>query len=96
MFSRFTTLLSIAALVAVATAAPDVCTQDQYCCDKIFDGSIQLGGALGDTLTGTGPHAGLTCEPIVDSVPCKERTVCCTKKNIKGLDTIVCAPVDAA
>ncbi|KAN0073759.1 hypothetical protein V8E55_012013 [Tylopilus felleus] len=100
MFTHFTTLLSIAALVAVASAAPgDVCIQNKYCCNQNFDGSIQFGGVLGSALAGTGPHAGLACDPIVvsgvDNVGCNGQTVCCTKQNINGVDTIVCTPVDA-
>ncbi|KAF8414623.1 fungal hydrophobin-domain-containing protein [Boletus edulis BED1] len=80
MFARFVTLLPLAALAAVAAAAPNVleartgaatCSSgSEYCCNQKFavrhNPSNFKGGPLGliDVLLGLGVNAGVQCSPI--------------------------------
>ncbi|KAG6375852.1 hydrophobin 2 [Boletus reticuloceps] len=77
MFARFVTLLPIAALAAVAAAAPNVlearttapvCNSgSQYCCNQKFSNPMDFkGGPLGllGVLLGLGVNAGVECTPV--------------------------------
>ncbi|KAG6375855.1 fungal hydrophobin [Boletus reticuloceps] len=76
MFARFVTLLPIAALVAVAAAAPNAleartastCNSGSVsCCNQKFSNpSTFSGGPLGllGVLLGLGVNAGVSCSPI--------------------------------
>ncbi|KAF8139622.1 fungal hydrophobin [Boletus edulis] len=77
MFARFVTLLPLAALAAVAAAAPNVleartgaatCNSGSvYCCNQTFDNpsTFEEGPlALIGVLLGLGVNAGVQCSPI--------------------------------
>ncbi|KAG6375844.1 P-loop containing nucleoside triphosphate hydrolase protein [Boletus reticuloceps] len=77
MFARFVTLLPIAALAAVAAAAPNVlearttapvCNSgSQYCCNQKFSNPMDFkGGPLGllGVLLGLGVNAAVECTPV--------------------------------
>ncbi|KAI9570785.1 hypothetical protein HD554DRAFT_2169926 [Boletus coccyginus] len=97
MFARLITLVPVAALVAVATAAPNAVgarnggvsqcnTSDQYCCNSPITQSTQgLSGSLLGVLDGVNLGAGITCSPIsVIALPsngCAQNPVCCTSNN---------------
>ncbi|KAI9570794.1 fungal hydrophobin [Boletus coccyginus] len=108
MYSRLATIVPIAALVAVATAAPGVVeardtvsqcnTSDQYCCNSdITQTTSAVSGLLG-ILNGLNLGAGITCSPIgviqVAGNSCTQQPVCCTGNTFNGLVNVACTPIN--
>ncbi|KAI9462125.1 hydrophobin 2 [Boletus coccyginus] len=108
MFSRLATLVPIAALVAVATAAPGVvvtrdsfsqCNTDgQYCCNQSIEQNTSvLSGILG-AAEGLNLAGGATCSPVsvvgVSGNSCTQQPVCCSNNNFNGLINLGCSPIN--
>ncbi|KAF8545971.1 fungal hydrophobin [Imleria badia] len=102
MFSRLATLLPIAALVAVATAAPNVLEARQTsqcnggsttCCNQVlttgFTATV-VGGIL-DIIPGVGVPVGLTCDPIT-VIGLGSGAQCSVQQN--GVVNVGCSPID--
>ncbi|KAI9570789.1 hydrophobin 2 [Boletus coccyginus] len=105
MFARLATLVPVAALVAVVTAAPNgsggsvsQCnTSDQYCCDSaITQYTSAVSGVLG-VLNGLNLAGDITCSPIsvigFPSSGCAQNPVCCTSNNFNGVANVGCSPL---
>ncbi|KAI9570790.1 hydrophobin-251 [Boletus coccyginus] len=106
MFARLATLVPVAALVAVVTAAPNgsggsvsQCnTSDQYCCNSVITQyTSAVSGVLG-VLDGLNLAGDITCSPIsIIGVPgnsCTQQPVCCTNNNFNGVANIGCSPIN--
>ncbi|KAF8437069.1 fungal hydrophobin-domain-containing protein [Boletus edulis BED1] len=109
MFARFVTLLPLAALVAVATAAEApaaTCSSGSvYCCNQKFSNSstFEKKDPVGviDVLLGLGVNVGVQCSPITvigalsNGAQCTKQTACCKDVKQNGLVNFSCAPVAA-
>ncbi|KAF8139611.1 hypothetical protein EV363DRAFT_1310100 [Boletus edulis] len=80
MFARFVTLLPLAAIAAVAAAAPN----------KFANPSSFKEGPLGliDVLLGLGVNAG-----VHNGAQCTQQTACCENVQQNGLVNVACSPV---
>ncbi|KAI9570774.1 hydrophobin [Boletus coccyginus] len=106
MYTRFSTLLSVAALVAVAAATPSVLeARDgdaqcvKQCCGSTETATparlTELRGQLGLALPDVDGLIALNCVPITDtSANCAQKPVCCTKNDFNGKVNLGCKPVD--
>ncbi|KIJ60366.1 hypothetical protein HYDPIDRAFT_117274 [Hydnomerulius pinastri MD-312] len=103
-------LLPIAALAAVATAAPnalvgrDQCnTGSISCCNQTYSSTstsiTSLLGLLGIVLGPVEGLLGLGCSPITvvgtgSGAQCTQQPVCCTGNTFNGLINIGCTPIN--
>ncbi|KAN0073734.1 hypothetical protein V8E55_011988 [Tylopilus felleus] len=103
MFSRLATLLPFAALVAVATAAPNArstcSTSNTICCNQSFSNPltfVPLAGSLATVVASV--DAGLTCVPIsvlaIEGTSCTSQTACCDNDNFNSLVGVNCTPIN--
>ncbi|KAI9570777.1 hydrophobin [Boletus coccyginus] len=109
MYTRFSTLLSVAALVAVTAAAPSVLeARDgdaqcvKQCCASTETATparlTELRGQLGLALPDVDGLIALNCVPITETgtggATCAQKPVCCTKNDFNGEVNLGCKPFD--
>ncbi|KAG8217144.1 hydrophobin [Butyriboletus roseoflavus] len=108
MYMRFSALVPVAALAAVAAAAPNALeartggssscdTGTIQCCNQTYtQGSSQLTallGLLGITIPNVAGLVGYQCNPIVGTNTCTQQPVCCTGNTYNGLIIVGCSPI---
>ncbi|EIN08633.1 fungal hydrophobin [Punctularia strigosozonata HHB-11173 SS5] len=108
MFARSTLAVAFAALLAVATAAPQGTAPSQcntgsiQCCQstkKVSSSSVNaLGGLLGVVVDAVDALVGVDCSPIsvvgLGGNSCSATPVCCENNSFKGLIALGCVPVN--
>ncbi|KAI9570781.1 hydrophobin, partial [Boletus coccyginus] len=107
MYTRFCTLLSVAALVAVTAAAPSLLeARDgdaqcvKQCCASTetvrFSRSSCCRSSLGLALPDVDGLIALNCVPITETgtggATCTQKPVCCTKNDFNGEVNLGCKP----
>ncbi|KAF9234101.1 fungal hydrophobin [Melanogaster broomeanus] len=104
MFIRTSSIvLPMVALAAVATAAPDECTNGSIsCCNNTYNSAdpmlAVITGLLGVVFLDVPGLVGLECTPLVlgTGASCTKPPVCCTGNTFKGLINVGCTPINPA